>query len=192
MKKLVLASLFALSVSTCFAQTTHVITNNGNVYTPDSISVMVGDTVEFMVGPTHPTLEVDQTTWTANGSTALSGGFDVPSGNGKVVITTAKTYYYVCTNHVLLGMKGRIVATSNTVGLEENKTGEIHLYPNPVSNVLHLNLTTPQKVSVYTLNGALIEEFEKVQATLDISHLSAGTYVLVVGEDAQRLKFIKQ
>ncbi len=92
MKRVLLTLVLAFSLSIAMAQTTHTITASGLIYSPDNISVSVGDTVVFNVTSAHPTLEVSQATWQANGTTALPGGFDYPGGSGKLYIANAKTY----------------------------------------------------------------------------------------------------
>lgn len=201
MKKLVLTIAFTVSVTIAMAQTTHQVTNQSLSYVPQTITVNVGDTVEFKVGPTHPTLEVDQATWQANGTTALSGGFSVPSGNGKVFIATAKTYYYVCTNHVSAGMKGQIVAQA-TVGDHENKLVEIEIFPNPVGEVLNfsLNLDAALKTAtIYDLSGKAVKTLDLTTSTdqvrsFDISDLNTGSYILKIenGNTAKEIRFVKK
>ncbi len=201
MKKLVLTIAFSISVTIAMAQTTHQVTASGLSYTPDSITVNVGDTVEFMVGSTHPTLEVSQATWQANGSTGLSGGFAVPSGDGKVFIATAKTYYYICENHIGAGMKGQIVAQS-TVGVEETKLVEIEIFPNPVGEVLNfsLNLDDALKTAtIYDLSGKAVKSLDLTTSTdqirsFDISDLKTGSYILKIenGNTAKEIRFVKK
>ena len=201
MKKLVLTLAFTISVTIAMAQTTHQVTNQSLSYVPQTITVNVGDTVEFKVGSTHPTLEVSQATWQADGTTALAGGFSVPSGNGKVYIATAKTYYYVCTNHVSAGMKGTIVA-QGTVGQEENKLVEIEIFPNPVGEVLNfsLNLDVDLKAAtIYDLSGKAVKTLDLTSSTdqvrsFDISDLTAGSYILKIenGNTAKEIRFVKK
>ncbi len=201
MKKLVLTIAFTVSVTIAMAQTTHQVTNQSLSYVPQTITVNVGDTVEFKVGSTHPTVEVSQTTWQADGSTPLSGGFSVPSGDGKVFIATAKTYYYVCSNHISAGMKGTIVAQT-TVGQDENKLVEIEIFPNPVSEVLNfsLNLDDALKTAtIYDLSGKAVKSLDLTTSTdqirsFDISDLTTGSYILKIenGNTAKEIRFVKE
>jgi plastocyanin len=102
---------------------THEISNEGFAFVPDDVSIQVGDTVEFTVGSPHPVLEVSQETWENNGTTALSGGFSVPPGDGKVSFTETGTHYYVCENHVGSGMKGIIRVEEEGNGTSCQVTG---------------------------------------------------------------------
>lgn len=200
MKKLVLTLAFTISVTIALAQTTHQVTNQSLAYVPQTITVNVGDTVEFKVGSTHPTLEVSQATWQADGTTALAGGFSVPSGNGKVFIATAKTYYYVCTNHVSAGMKGTIVA--NSIGQDENKLVEIEIFPNPVGEVLNFSLNLDEDLktaTIYDLSGKAVKSLDLTTSTdqvrsFNISELTAGSYILKIenGNTAKEIRFVKK
>ena len=99
-----------LGISQAWA-TQHTVTNSGLDFTPDNLVVQVGDTVNFVIGSSHNVVEVNKETFDARGTTS-NGGFSTPFGGGSVVITEAKTYYYVCQPHVTLDMVGTIVATA--------------------------------------------------------------------------------
>ena len=97
---------------TCIV-TSYTITTIGTSFSPDTIICNVGDTINFVVGGYHNAVEVDQSTWLANGATPNGGfSFAYGSGGGQVVITTAQTYYYVCQPHASMGMKGVIIANA--------------------------------------------------------------------------------
>ena len=104
--------LFTLLLSAGFSGfcTTWTIGFSGNTFTPSSITITFGDTVNFALNSTHNAVEVSQTTWIANGTTPLAGGFQVPLGGGSVFPAQlgVGTHYYVCTPHASLGMKGTI------------------------------------------------------------------------------------
>ncbi len=90
--------------------TIHVITNNGFDFVPANLEVAVGDTVIFDIGGSHNAVEVDSATFVARGTTS-NGGFSTPFGGGTVILSEAKTYYYVCQPHVGFDMVGTIVAS---------------------------------------------------------------------------------
>lgn len=93
--------------STPYAPMTHVVNSAGLIYNPDSISITQGDAVQFQIGGSHDAREVSQATYNANGNT-WNGGFQTAFGGGLVNLPNLGTYYYVCTPHASLGMKGRI------------------------------------------------------------------------------------
>lgn len=95
--------------------TTWTISVSGLTYTPDSITINFGDTVQFAIGGAHDAQEVSQATWQNNQSSPLAGGFYVPFGGGTLSGLTLGTHYYVCTSHAAAGMKGRIVVVPPVV-----------------------------------------------------------------------------
>lgn len=75
------------------------------------------------------------------------------------------------------------------VGLQENISQEIRMYPNPANNNLHFEYAFPEKaeIKIYNNTGQLVlTSFEKA---INISHLAIGTYVVKVNE--QVLKLVK-
>ncbi len=96
--------------------TSYTITVVGYTFSPDTLLVNVGDTVNFApIGGYHNAAEVTQSTWISNGMTP-NGGFYSYLGSGfQVIIDTAQTYYYVCQPHVSMGMKGVIIANAASI-----------------------------------------------------------------------------
>lgn len=109
MKKIYLSILASMLVSVSFA-TVHTVTNSGQTFTPAALNITVGDTVVWTIGGSHNVVEVDMATYTANGNTALTGGFSTPFGGDTVIFdyASAGMYYYVCAPHAGGGMKATI------------------------------------------------------------------------------------
>ena len=152
----------------------HVITNSGSAFSPNTISILEGDTIKFQLGQFHDAVEVDKGTYDANGSTSNSG-FSVPFGGGDVKFTTAGTYYYICENHIGSGMKGIITVTTNTkVNSIESNLKWLNLYPNPaVKNVnIQLKVANSGNISVDLIDIS----GKKVQQLL-AGNLNAGDYL---------------
>ena len=64
------------------------------------------------------------------------------------------------------------IATSNT---------GISIYPNPSVDVIHIvGLEKPQQVQLYNLNGQVV--LTTTSANINVSPLSAGTYIMRVGK----------
>lgn len=196
MNKTLLSILLSFVFATAVAQTSHTILATGLNYSPDSLVVTVGDTINFAVGGSHPTLEVDQSTWNSNGTTPKNNGFDFPSGTGSFVVSSAQTYYYVCTNHIGSGMKGKIIAQA--MSQEEQILEEWSVYPNPVQNKLNVNLQNPDAIdnmAIIDMRGRKLKEIESGKARdIDVSSLQNGMYILLIkqGNTAKRMRFIKR
>ena len=98
-------------VSASYLSNAQIITNSGNTFIPDTITCTVGNTITFSLGAGHNAVEVNQNTYTNNGTTS-NGGFSIAYGGGTWTVDSAKTYYYVCQPHVGLPtpMKAIIIA----------------------------------------------------------------------------------
>lgn len=89
---------------------TVTVSTVGNTFSPATVTIAAGDSVEFNLAAIHNAVEVSQSTWEASTSGALSGGFSVGFGGTETVtFDEPGTYYYVCEPHVALGMKGTII-----------------------------------------------------------------------------------
>src|SRR5690606_33637838 len=181
MKKILSLFITTFAAVSLSAQASHTITASGVAYVPDTLTVNMGDTVKFDVSSMHPTTEVDLSTYLANGNTPLSGGFSFPTGQGFFVASTAGQMLYICDNHISQGMKGMVMVNPH-VGISKVRNGEHTLYPNPVEDKLHINLSEPQNIFIYSLDGKIVEEFENAETTINVAHLNSGTYILVLGE----------
>jgi plastocyanin len=145
-----------LSVSVFGAQFT-VITS-GFTYSPATTNAAVGDTINFAASTTHPTTQVSQATWNANGSTPLAGGFGVHTSNFMYVITAPGNIYFVCQNHVSSGMKGQIVVTVSNVA-EMIGDNNVKLLTNSImyNQATVLNTTGLHgQLEVYDLTGKVV------------------------------------
>jgi plastocyanin len=198
MKKLVF-SLLLFSLGTASFCTTWTIINVGFTFSPATVTIHLGDSVNFTLADIHNAVEVSQTTWDANGTTALPGGFQEPIGGGLVLPSqlAVGTHYYVCQPHASLGMKGIIIVQDNS-GIADNKLQSgISVYPNPANNLLTIKAGNDLVGSQYVisdqtgrqvLNGKLANE----TTPIDISQLIPGVYLIqVAGQRRSSVKMIK-
>ena len=111
-KKLLFLVCILIGVNSLFCQHHHINVASMS-FDPDTLFCYLGDSVTINLGGYHDAVEVDETTWIANGTTP-NGGFNIPIGtpSGTFIIDTVKTYYYVCTPHVTFGMKAVIVSSA--------------------------------------------------------------------------------
>jgi plastocyanin len=109
MKPLLCLFLTVLVMTAQMTGTVHQVTTAGFTFSPASITVSQGDTVQFVISSIHSALQVSKATWDANGtSPPLPGGFAVPFGGGSAVLQDTGIHYYICQNHGFMGMKGTI------------------------------------------------------------------------------------
>ena len=197
MRKIIF-SLMLLSIGMRGFCTIWTITNSGTTFTPNAITITLGDSVNFNLANIHNVVEVSQSTWNANGNTALPG-FSTPYGGGLVlpVQLTVGTHYYVCSPHASIGMKGIIIVQNSTGIIENQIQSNISIYPNPTSNLITIKsfskmigfqyFILDQKGS-QVFNGNLVNEV----TTIDISQLKPGIYLIqIVGQRKQSYRIIK-
>ena len=107
MNKFIYLCLFALPLIGK-AQNTHTIyASDYNIFSPSELTIQVNDTVYFENLSSLNAVEVNEETYNNNGTTS-NGGF-LLEDDGYVVFNEAGTYFYVCTPHVMMGMKAYII-----------------------------------------------------------------------------------
>ena len=157
-------------------------------------TIEVGDTVEW--------------TWSGSGThnllrlTGPETGFGVdatryPSGHVySYTFTTVGVNTYECSPHPD-SMYGTITVTS-TAGISENNLLSFEMYPNPVSDVLNIQLPTgteKAEVGVFDYTGRLVTSkiISSNDTSIDVQKLSNGIYLIRVSSDAKigAQRFIK-
>jgi hypothetical protein len=83
-----------------------------------------------------------------------------------------------------------VVINSSTVGIGEHSTANnMHLFPNPASNLVHLSLASHVQNANVELIGAdgRLLKLQPIQGDLDVSHVEPGTYAVRVRDSAGSL-----
>jgi hypothetical protein len=157
-------------------------------------TIEVGDTVEW--------------TWEGSGThnllklTGPETGFGVDAVRYAVghvyshTFTTVGVNTYECSPHPD-SMYGTITVTA-AAGISENKLLSFEMYPNPVSDVLNIQLPTgteKAEVGVFDYTGRLVTSkiISSNDNTIDVQKLSKGIYLIRVSSDAKigAQRFIK-
>jgi plastocyanin len=184
MKKILLLFFTTTSLALS-AQTTHNLDWSFNSADQDT-TIEVGDTVEW--------------TWSGSGThnllrlTGPETGFGVdatryPSGHVySYTFTTVGVNTYECSPHPD-SMYGTITVTS-TAGISENNLLSFEMYPNPVSDVLNIQLPTgteKAEVSVFDYTGRLVSSktISSNDSTLDVQNISKGIYMIRVATNSK-------
>ena len=185
MKKILIFLTFALC-SEIASSTIVPVFDSGATFSPQTITVNLGDTVNFSIASTHNVVEVSQATYAANGSTQLAGGFSTPFGGGLVFTAplTVGTHWYVCQPHASIGMKGRIIVQTAT-GIDENLLQvNISVYPVPAASEVTLNFGKEMRgtLQFHNIHGEVLEQTQINSAalTLDIGDKPKGIYFITV------------
>lgn len=186
----VLSLIVLLCSATTVQATTHVVQFGGSfgiTYSPNSLSVSVGDTLKW---------EGDFGVHPLSSTSVPAGALNFLQSSGSVfsyVVTVAGTYQYQCDVHFSLGMVGSFTASPAT-GIENGRISfrpdAFSLkqnYPNPLnpSTVISYQIATTSYVTlkVYNVLGeevaALVDETEEpgeYSVRFDGSKLPSGVY----------------
>lgn len=159
MKKLFYTFIFSTAFTVSVMATTHTVSNIGNTYTPATLTIMIGDTVNFNLSNNHNVVEVSETTWNSNGTTALNGGVSLGFGGGQLIFNNVDTIFYVCTPHAGQGMKAKIIVQGSNLNTEANNFILSHLYAgtNQTIYLEGFNLESEAlEYSVFDLTGKVV------------------------------------
>lgn len=202
MKKIMTLAFSLFFASVTGLCTVWTITNSGITFSPATITINQGDTVNFVLESEHNAVQVSQATWNANGTTALSGGFQVSFGGGMILPEqlTPGTHYYVCTPHASFGMKGTIVVQATT-GIENNELlTKLSVQPNPSNGKFKVEISALQLVKqpdlvVFNLWGEKIYQavVTSQETEIDLSDRSDGIYFVRLddGQTVRTEKIVK-
>lgn len=177
-----------LGITIASHATVWTVSNSGNTYTPASITIAVGDTVQFNISNDHDAVEVSEATYNANAATPLSGGFALGFGGGSTVPTLG-THWYVCSPHASMGMKGIIKVEQSSTIKDVFNTATFEMFPNPAQEKLTIRSSTNFKdlgFKVIDVTGKTIYsgKLNGNKAEVNTAALNAGTYYVTFGDGA--------
>ena len=69
------------------------------------------------------------------------------------------------------------------VGMEEHWNPDLNIYPNPVTDVLHIENTGTEAVlryEVYDMRGVMVQFDSRPASQINLEKLSSGTYLLKI------------
>jgi plastocyanin len=195
MKKIILSAISFLALAVANA-TIYTIGISGLAYTPTSVTACVGDTVRIAASGNHPCTEVSQATWTANGSTPISGAmFTSQTTQVTIVITAAMAniIYFVCDFHVgSTAMKGQIQKCSSPIFETQLPGYKFGVLPNPVQNEGYVFINAPgnEKASIVLadINGKIVKQIAdnysvragEQKIPFSAADLTPGTYIMIL------------
>lgn len=195
MKKLILACFVSLLILSAHA-TIYNVTIAGLTYTPATLTTAcVGDTVRISASSNHPCTQVSAATWTANGATPIAGALFTSQTTQVQIILTASSpsvIYYVCDNHVGVGMKGQITVCAAPVFETLLSDFKFGVLPNPVKDQANIYIKAKKadniSLRIVDLNGRLVKKIADNKRILTgeqliqftVSELSAGNYFMIL------------
>lgn len=205
MKSKITTILLALGAFLTANATIHTILvgQNGFTFSPNTLSVSVGDTIRFsLVGGFHTTASVQ----IPSGAATWDAPINSTSTTFDYKVTQSGDYQYKCGPHGGGGMKGSFSATVTGVKDEFSAIkSSFTISPNPTTEQANLAFSSDNDfkgyVRIFDALGNLVKE-EKIKVqigensfSLNTSQLRAGLYYLNLFDKNDSFlaqKFIKQ
>ena len=111
--------------------------------------------------------------------------FNASAGSLSVIYAKGSS-----TNYAYHGGNRGFTTLSLTLGISENKLLSFEMYPNPVSDVLNIQLpsgTDKAEVGVYDYTGRLVstKTVSSNDSTLDVQNISKGIYIIRVATNSK-------
>ena len=111
--------------------------------------------------------------------------FNASAGSLSVIYAKGSS-----TNYAYHGGNRGFTTLSLTLGISENKLLSFEMYPNPVSDVLNIQLPTvtdKAEVGVYDYTGRLVstKTISSNDSTLDVQNISKGIYIIRVATNSK-------
>tara|TARA_B100000575_G_scaffold275928_1_gene260939 strand:- start:77 stop:433 length:357 start_codon:yes stop_codon:yes gene_type:complete len=79
----------------------NTITTTTLDFVPSELNCSLGDTIFFILGPSHNVIEVSEINFNENIPYPIKDGFDIGYGNSSFFIPKeAKTFYFICSTHL--------------------------------------------------------------------------------------------
>ncbi len=114
MNKFILTLFFAMSLTIAFAQD-HTVEVSNNVFTPASLTITQGESVEWVNIEGFHNVNGDQGTYPANPESFMNGAASDMSWTFEHTFTVPGTYTYQCDPHVGVGMTGTIIVEAGVI-----------------------------------------------------------------------------
>ena len=183
MKKTLLL-FFTIISFTLSAQTTHNLdwANDGSSNN-QQITIDVGDTIIWTWGSGTHNLRA------TSGTESFDSGYFTGAGNTfTYTFNQVWSTDYVCDPHAG-NMNGTVTVTS-TAGISENNLLSFEMYPNPVSDLLNIQLPTgteKAEVSVFDYTGRLVSSkiISSNDTAIDVQKISRGIYMIRVATNTK-------
>ncbi|MDR2979415.1 MAG: T9SS type A sorting domain-containing protein, partial [Bacteroidales bacterium] len=100
-------------------------------------------------------------------------------------------FYVYCSDHIIYVT----AVQQGTNSIHDYTVSSLSVYPNPMGNTLHIKQNNPvaniQKAEIFNLTGKMLlsETCDNTSATLSVSHLPQGVYILqIIFENGEREK----
>lgn len=151
----------------------------GFVYGTAQLEQSSKDSVVILVPPTAL-----QTVWNTGGGTDRYVNYSVKNRHGETLVSVRNAYRNGGTHH--------IEQPCDHLGIEESHADALQIYPNPASDVLHIQAEGLQRVELMDMSGRTLVSTSTPH--LDLSHLTPGAYFVrvITTRNTSVKRFIKK
>ena len=181
--------LFSILFSYCaISQVNHSIDGSGMTWSPDVLTINVGDTVTWT--NSSGTHNVNGTTATFSSNPESFGNSIGTGWTYEHIFTIAGTYDFQCDVHVGSGMTGTITVQSGGTGINTIIADNIDVFPNPFYNEINITTCNNCKIRIYSLIGKLEMENEIFgdHCRLYTDQLPEGIYLYEISSNHKKIK----
>ncbi|MEJ2306489.1 MAG: plastocyanin/azurin family copper-binding protein [candidate division WOR-3 bacterium] len=162
-KLLLIILVFLLfSINSSYA-VTHEISMIENVFVPETLSVVTGDTVVWVNNGIVAHTATSGTSCNPDG--LWDSGLVSPGDSFSFAFDSAADYSYFCIPHCNLGMIGLIIVGESGIGMDENDSSAVFKFKKTTQNLFAEEIKMIYKIktreyiniSVYGIDGQLIK-----------------------------------
>lgn len=180
------------------AQVSHAVTASGFVFTPNELTISLGDTVVWTNASGTHNVNGMQSEFPSNPES-----FGNELGTQWVysfVFNLSGVYDYRCDTHWTAGMTGTITVVSESTGVHQDRIDPLLcVYPNPANETLHITADENiRSVSIYSISGTRILAFGDLNLTnheISLEGINAGVYLVEVdfeNKSRQLVRLVKR
>lgn len=166
-----------LALATGLYASAQTIVQSGLTFEPATLTVDAGQEITITLNAPHTATEVSEETWDANENTP-NGGFDFSAGTHTLTLDEPGVYYYVCTPHASMGMKGRIIVMPGSGVADRSTAPTLRVFPNPTSHELQVTGAIAGQIFTLTDAQGRVALRHTITGTdrVNIAALAAGNY----------------
>ena len=194
MKKLI-TLLLILSFSIPSKSTIHGIgISDYNFFLPASLTIELGDTVQWGYSPTGVKVHTVTSTNIPAGAIAFDQVWQAPADTFfQYIPQVVGLYEFQCTPHAP-GMAGSFEVKDSTNNIIENNENLLLAYPNPTNDLIVIDIEDCNgsfNVDIYDLQGRLLETTKS--RTVSLKKYSKGIYIFRVsyGDKTEEMRVLR-
>jgi plastocyanin len=180
--KLFFTAAAVIGVSTTALATIHTIHATGMMFSPNTLTIQLGDTVQWMwMDGFHTTTS----TSVPAGAVAWDEPLDANHTTYTYIPSVIGTYDFKCIPHESMGMLGSFTVTP-PLGVKNISDINASVNPNPAKDVVRV--TAKEKISnvqLFDISGRLVRTLQQTNATgseqtYSVTGIASGTYFLQI------------